>query len=96
MGLHWETVAIWIRGIQEHGLLGFLDIYINAKKGPRVKRQVDPILKRRVWEIRAREMDCCGQKILYFLKKEHGVSLSVPKIYEILAEKYLLSIEVYQ
>lgn len=33
-------------------------------------------------------MDCCGQKILYFLKKERGISLSVPKIYEILAEKY--------
>mgnify|MGYP001566595821 FL=1 len=88
LGVHWETVGIWIQGINDHGLLSFLDIYLNAKKGPRVKRQVDPILKRWVWEIREREMECCGQKILYFLKKEHGVSLSVPKIYEILAEKY--------
>ena len=88
LGLHWETVGIWIRGIQDHGLLEFLDIYANAKKGPRVKRQVDTLLKRWVWEIRDREMDCCGQKIRYFLDKEHNTRLSVPKIYEILAEKY--------
>ncbi|MFH1863987.1 MAG: integrase core domain-containing protein [bacterium] len=79
LGVHWETIGIWVQGIKDNGLLEFLDIYLNAKKGPRVKRQVDPILKRWVWEIREREMDCCGQKILYFLKKEHGISLSVPK-----------------
>src|SRR3989338_8069141 len=88
LGLHWETVGIWIQGIKDNGLLEFLYIYTSAKKGPRVKRQVDPILKRWVWEIRERESDCCGQKILYFLEKEHGVKISVPKIYEILAEKY--------
>lgn len=68
--------------------MGFLDIYTNAKKGPRIKRRVDPILKRWVWGIRERKTDCCSQKILYFLKKEYNISLSVPKIYEILAEKY--------
>lgn len=86
--LHHETVGVWINGITELGLLGFLDKYQNAKKAPRTKRQVDPILKRWVWEIREREMDCCGQKIQYFLLKEHKVKISVPKIYEILAEKY--------
>lgn len=49
--VHRETVHLWIKGIQEYGLLGFLDKYITAKKGERVKRQVDPILKRRVWNI---------------------------------------------
>ena len=88
LGVHWETVGIWIQRIKDNGLLEFLEIYLNAKKGPRTKRQVDPILKRWVWEIREREADCCGQKIRYFLDKEHKVSLSVPKIYEILAEKY--------
>lgn len=83
-----DTVRLWSHDIDDLGLTGFLDKYEASKKGPRVKRQVDPILKRWVWEIREREMDCCGQKILYFLKKEHNVSLSVPKIYEILAEKY--------
>ena len=87
-----ETVHIWIARIttNPNGLLGFLDEYSRAKRGPRPKRQVDAILKRWVWSIREREMDCCGQKILYFLKKEHNVTISVPKIYEILVEKYVI------
>jgi len=32
----------------------------------------------------------CGQKITYFLEREYHVRLSVPKIYEILAEKYVI------
>lgn len=83
-----ETIISWIQGIERFGLLEFLNRYEKAKKGPREKRQVDPILKRWVWEIRDREMDCCGQKILYFLEKEHNIRVSVPKIYEILSEKY--------
>lgn len=35
-------------------------------------------------------MDCCGQKIKYFLEQEYGESPAVSKIYEILAEKYKL------
>jgi len=87
LGKHRETIHIWIRGIKELGLLGFLDRYRLAKKGERKRRQVDPIIKRWVWEIREREYDCCGQKIQYFLEQERKVHLSVPKIYEILAEK---------
>lgn len=90
LGLSRETVHIWIKSIEEFGLLEFLDRYFNAKKGDRVKRQIDPILKRRVWSIREREMDCCGQKIKYFLEKEYGQSPAVSKIYEILKEKYKL------
>ena len=85
-----DTVRVWSKGFNELGLVGFLEKYELAKKGPRIKRQVDPLIKKWVWEIREREMDCCGQKILYFLKKEHNISLSVPKIYEILAEKYTI------
>ncbi len=90
LGKHRETIHLWIKGIKGAGLIGFLDKYKQAKKGKRKKRQVDPIVKRWVWEIREREYDCCGQKIQYFLKKEHEVHLSVPKIYEILAEKYVI------
>ena len=43
-----------------------------------------------VWDIREREYECCGQKIQYFLNLEHQIHLSVPKIYEILAEKYVI------
>ena len=90
LGKHRETVHLWIKGINRAGLIGFLDKYKQAKKGERKKRQVDPIVKRWVWNIREREYDCCGQKIRYFLEKEHGVHISVPKIYEILAEKYII------
>ena len=85
-----DTIRLWVRGIENAGLATYLDSYVRAKQGSRPKRQVDPILKRWVWKIRDREMDCCGQKILYFLEKEYGVHISVPKIYEILAEKYVI------
>lgn len=83
-----DTVRLWIGGIERLGLVAFLDAYTNAKKGGRVGRQVDAILKRRVWMIREREKECCGQKIQYFLEREYGVKPAVSKIYEILAEKY--------
>lgn len=90
LGINRDTVRLWIKGIKEFGFLEFLDQYTKAKKGERIKSQVDPILKRWVWEIREREMDCCGQKIQYFLDQEYGVKPAVSKIYEILAEKYIL------
>ena len=85
-----DTIRLWVQGIENVGLTTYLDSYVRAKQGSRPRRQVDPILKRWVWKIRDREMDCCGQKILYFLEKEYGVRISVPKIYEILAEKYVI------
>jgi len=90
LGKHRETVHLWVKGIQKYGLIPFLDRYEQAKKGERRSRQVDPILKRWVWTIREREMQCCGQKIQYFLQLGYGIHLSVPKIYEILAEKYVI------
>jgi len=87
---HRETVHLWISGVKQLGLFPFLDRYEQAKKGARYSRQTDPLVKRWVWEIREREMQCCGQKIQYFLQRERGIHLSVPKIYEILAEKYVI------
>lgn len=85
-----DTIRLWIKGIEQDGLLDYLDSYTTAKKGPRRGRQIDPILKRWVWDLRDREADCCGQKIQYFLRDEHRVSISVPKIYEILKEKLVI------
>ncbi len=90
LGKHRETIHLWIKAIQQSGLLSFLDKYRQAKKEERKRRQVNPIVKRRVWEIREREYYCCRQKIQYFLNLEHGVHLSVPKIHEILSEKYII------
>lgn len=85
-----DTIRLWFHGIERYGLLIFLDHYIHAKKGPRIGRQVDPILKRWIWEIRDLHHDCCGQKIAYYLTRDHGVSVCVPKIYEILKEKLII------
>jgi transposase InsO family protein len=88
--VHRETVGLWLRDVHEQGLLAFLDAYRQANKQPRPTRQVPLSTKRLVWQLREREHDCCGQKIAYFLEQEHGLRLSVPKIYEILAEKYVI------
>ncbi len=85
-----DTLRLWFRGIGHYGLLPFLDRYTKAKKGPRVGRQIDPMVKRYVWEIREREMDCCGEKIQYYLERDRHIHLAASTIYEILAEKYVL------
>lgn len=87
---HRETVGLWLKAIRIEGLHGFLDRYVQAKKGPRRGRQVPGAVERLVWAIRIREHDCCGQKIQYSLSREQNLHLSVPKIYEILAERYIL------
>ena len=90
LGRHRETIIIWIGGIEHYGLKGYVDKNHKACRVPRPSRQVDALVKRSIWAIREREEQCCGQKIAYFLEREHGVKLSVPKIYEVLAEKYVL------
>jgi IS30 family transposase len=90
LGKHRETIGIWIENIKHLGLDKFLNEYEQAKKKERKARQLDPIWKFRIWGIRERESDCCGQKIQYFLYQEYGVKIAVSKIYEVLAEKYKL------
>lgn len=85
------TVYRWLQGILKSGNIEtFFDLYISAKKGERTKRKIDGLLKTRVWTLREKYRDCCGQKIRYFLKEEHGVDLGVKAIYKILGEKYKL------
>lgn len=90
LGRHRETIGLWLKGIATDGLAGFLARHAQAKTGPRRARQVPATIKRLIWELRAREHECCGQKIAYFLEREHQIRLSVPKIYEILAERYVI------
>lgn len=90
LGRHRETIGLWLKGIATDGLAGFLARHAQAKQGPRRARQVSATIKRLIWALRVREHECCGQKIAYFLEREHQIRLSVPKIYEILAEKYVI------
>ena len=91
LGVSRRTIIRWAQAINHHeGLDAFLEHYSQAKKGPRQKRKKDAILKRRVWALREKHYQCCGQKIQYFLKKEYDQDVSVTTIYEILSEKYEL------
>lgn len=85
-----ETIHLWVKNIEEYGLLEFLERYSNAKKGERSKRKLDGLLKSRVYRLREENRDCCGQKIKEFLSDEYGTSLSTTTIYKILGEKYQL------
>ena len=86
-----RTVIRWSQAIEKHGGINqFLEHYANAKKGPRKTRKTDAILKRRIWDIRERYYDCCGQKIQYFLERDHNTQVSVTTIYKVLGEKYEL------
>lgn len=85
-----ETVRIWLRGIDELGLGGFTESYLNCKKGERTKRKIDPQIKIWIWEEREENKDCCGQKIRKYLFDEHKIDLSTKTIYKVLGEKYKL------
>lgn len=90
--VHRETIGLWIKGIQDSpvGLPGFIDKYLQAKKGERAQRKLDGLLKNKIWRIRDENRDCCGQKIREYLYQESGILLSVKTIYKVLGEKYLL------
>lgn len=90
LGRNRETIILWIKAIEEQGLPTFLQHHQMSAKQPRPARQVRLSTKQLVWAIREREHNCCGQKVAYFLDKEHQIRLSVPKIYQVLAEKYTL------
>lgn len=85
-----ETVNRWISAIVAQGLLPFLEQYRCHTRKPRPVRQVPLLVKQKVWLLREREGNACGQKLAYFLEREFGMTVSVPKIYEILSEKYVL------
>lgn len=85
------TVYRWIDGVKRYGDLNlFLEAYQIAKKGERIKRKVNPLIKRYVWELREKHRGCCGQKIQYHLERERGIYLGVKTIYKLLSEKYKL------
>lgn len=92
LGIHRETAHLWIISIQSHpdGLLGFMEDYLNAKKGEREKRKVDGLLKKRIYKLREENRNCCGQKIKEYLFDDYGISLSHTTIYKTLREKYQL------
>lgn len=89
VGRHRATVYRWIAGVRLYGINEFIRRFRTAKKGHR-HAKTDSVIKARVLAIREAKRGCCGEKIRYFLKKEHGQVLSASTIYRILGEKYRL------
>ncbi len=87
LGVHRETVGLWVKEISRHpvGLIGFIDDYLQAKKGKRTKRKLDGLLIERICHLREENRDCCGQKIMKYLKIEFGIDLSATTIYKVLS-----------
>ncbi len=90
VGVHRETIGIWISGIEKFGIQGYVDYYVNAKKGERKKRKVDGLLKQQIYRVREEKKQCCGQKIKEYLRLEGIVSPGVTAIYKVLGERYQL------
>jgi transposase InsO family protein len=86
-----RTVIRWTQGAKRHGSLqAFLEYYQQSKSGPRLRPKRDAVLKRRIWALRDKYRQCCGQKLRYFLQQEYGMQVGVTTIYKVLAEKYQL------
>lgn len=88
LGVHRATIYRWCRLIKRYGIREFLRRYKGAKRRKRAKRidpRVEPLLL-----ARRREKDECGQKLRYWLKKVHGILVSVATIYRILAKHFTL------
>lgn len=90
LGKHRATIYRWLKAIKQSGIREFLRKYKQAKKGRRQRRKTDPVIKARIYAIREKYRNCCGEKIKYWMKKNYDVTISVATIYNILGEKYQL------
>ena len=84
------TIYRWLAGIRFYGLREFLRRYNQAKKGHRQPRKTDPLIKARIYAIRERYHQCCGEKIQYWMQHDHDTEISIPTIYRVLGERYRL------
>ncbi len=91
LNIHRATVYRWIKQFQEIGFARFLQDYENAKKGHRKPTRTSQLVRHRIFEVRRKYHDCCGEKIKYFLWKDDQIEVSVSTIYRILGERLELS-----
>ncbi len=46
IGKNRDTIRLWVKGIRQFGLIGFLDMYEQTRKGSRTPRKANPVVKR--------------------------------------------------
>lgn len=89
IGKHRATVYRWLGKIKRDGIRQYIRDFRASKKGRR-QRKTDAVLKDRIYKIREEKRQCCGEKIQYYLHRDHGLSVCVSTIYRVLNEKYEL------
>lgn len=87
--IHRATAYRWISRFRTCGLKRTLQLHKVAKKGKR--KCLDPIVVRRIYELRNYHRQCCGQKIQKYLERKYGDKVSLSTIYRVLGRKYQLS-----
>ena len=90
LGVHRATVYRWVKRYKYIGLQRTVDAYTNAKKGRRRKR-ISIETKNKVYEIREKYRECCGEKVKYYLQRDYGIIISVASIYRVLRKRYKIS-----
>lgn len=84
LGVHRATVYRWLSHFRREGLRETVKYYHWCKKKHRRTKRTDVLIQRKVFAIRERYHDCCGEKVRWYLQHEYGISLSVATIYRIL------------
>jgi transposase InsO family protein len=85
---HRSTVFRWVAGIELYGIREFLKRYKASKTRARSK-QIDCRAEALLVE-RRKIKEQCGQKLRHWLKKTHGIVVSVATIYRILGKHFKL------
>lgn len=86
---HRATICRWRKGIKQYGIREFIKRYTQSKKRQRIKR-IDCRAEKLIIERRREKTGLCGQKIAWWLKRTHGIIVSVAQTYRILAKHFIL------
>jgi len=83
------TAYRWIARFKTCGLKRTIELKRIAHK--RKRKRLDPLIKLRIYTLRDKHKQCCGQKVQRYLKKEYGHKVSLATIYRVLRSRYKLS-----
>lgn len=87
--IHRATAYRWIKRFKTCGLKRTLEIHKGSKT--RRRKRLDPVIKKRIYELRRYHKNCCGQKIQKYLERDYGYKVSLATIYRVLGERYKLT-----
>lgn len=87
-GIDRATAYRWVKRFRTCGIRRTLELHKIAHK--RKRKRLDPVIKLRIYNLRKKYKECCGQKIKRYLKREYGNEVSLATIYRVLNQKYKL------